>query len=144
LAILLSETRKFEEYYSGFAAYEKWIEKIRQLAERPDTKDIQHTMEIHFILWNSLLDARRAAFNYLVNADTDKKLTGGQKIIECYKKILHELENPPQLSGNNGRSDRSYGIAEIILGQAEALSRVYESEKEAIQMIEQEMGKKTT
>jgi hypothetical protein len=139
LAIMLAETRKFEEYYSGFAAYESWIEKIRQLADRPNSKDIQHTMEIHFILWNSLLDSRRAAFNYLTHAKTDKKLTGAQKIIACYEKIVHELEHPPQLSENKSGSDPSSEIAEMIRGQAVVLRKVYGIEKKAIQRIENEL-----
>jgi hypothetical protein len=139
LAIMLSNTRKFEEYYSGFAAYEKWIEKIRQLADRPKVEDIQHTMEIHFILWNSLLDARRAAFNYLVSADADKTMTNGKKIIECYEKILRILENPPQVSGQNQRSNPSAGIQDMIRNQANVLERVYATEKEAIHLIEKNL-----
>ena len=139
LAIMLANTRKFEEYYSGFAAYEKWIEKISQLADRSDSKDIQHTMEIHFILWNTLLDARRAAFNYLVRAGADKKLTGGQNIIECYKKILHELENPPHVSGRDQISDPMAGISDKIRSQAEVLKHAYHIEQEAIHFIEKEL-----
>jgi hypothetical protein len=136
---MLANTTKFEEYYSGFAAYEKWIEKIRQLAERPNAKDIQHTMEIHFILWNSLLDARRAAFNFLVSKDTDKTLNARKRIIERYEKILSILENPPQLSPQDPRSDPSAGIQDMIRNQANILERVYATEKEAIHLIEKNL-----
>ena len=139
LAIMLANTRKFEEYYSGFAAYDKWIEKIRQLAERSRSNDLQHTMEIHFILWNSLLDARRAAFNYLVSEDTDKTLTNGQKIVGCFEKIVRLLENPPQVPGQAQGSDPSAGIQDMIRNQAEVLERVYATEREAIRLIEKDL-----
>jgi hypothetical protein len=141
-AVLLARASKFEEYYSGFAAYEKWIEKIFQLAKRHDSEDIKHTMEIHFILWNSLLDSRRAAFNYLVSADADKKLISGDKIIGCYEKILGILENPPQLSGQDKSRDSSTGISEMIRNQAEVLNQAYLIEQEAIHLIEKELDNK--
>ena len=139
IAIMLASTRKFEEYYSGFAAYEKWIEKIHQLAERSNSADLQHTMEIHFILWNSLLDSRRAAFNYLVSEDTDKTMTNGKEIVQCYEKIVHTLENPPQLSGQDPGSDPSAGIQVMIRNQADILERIYATEREAIHLIEKDL-----
>ena len=138
LAIMLARTRKYDEYYSGFAAYEKWIGKIRQLADRPNSEDRQHTMEIHFILWNTLLDARRAAFNYLVSADAEI-LTNGKKIIESYKKILNILENPPQLSLQDNVTTQAAGIKDVIRTQAVVLEQVCNAEQEVIRILETQL-----
>lgn len=140
IAAKLAKTKKFDEYYNGFAAYEKWISKVKQLLDRYNIQDIQHTMEIHFIILNALLDARRSAFKYLTASDILDKMNNGDKIQENYEMMVNNLELASSISENIKDTFDLKKIIETIKEQADLLLDIYDLDKEAILLIEKEFN----
>ena len=140
IAVKLAKTKKFDEYYSGFAAYEKWISKVKQLLDRHNIQDIQHIMEIHFIILNTLLDARRSAFKYLTASDISDKMNNGDKILENYELMVNNLEDASSISGHFKDTFDLKKIIETIKEQADLLLNIYELDKEAIHLIEKDLN----
>ncbi|MEA3479332.1 MAG: hypothetical protein U9R60_14180 [Bacteroidota bacterium] len=64
LAVKLGKTDRFEEYRSGLSAFRLWIEELRKHAQLVEPGVFEHH-EVHLTLFNCLLDARKAALNFL-------------------------------------------------------------------------------
>ena len=139
LAVKLAKTKKFDEYYNGFAAYEKWIEKIDQVADRPDSKDNKHILDIHFIILNALLDSRRAALNYLLYAKKEEKMKNVESIIQKYEMIVKQLERLDFLAGKKKEISLSDSLTDTFRSQSTALKKAYDMEKDAIHLLENEI-----
>lgn len=130
IAIQLARTEHFEEYYSGFKAFEKWIEALQKYTDSLKSRNFDK-VEDNWSLFNSLFDSRRSACNYLENLNDVLHLKSGREIIELYKnevKILADFQN-----NNVPKIDsKAMWNPEIIDKQIHILEQVLELEKEVI------------
>jgi len=140
IAVQLAETKKYDEYFSGFHAYEKWIARLNGINNSYSQEDITQILEIHFIIYNALLDARRSAFNYLSASKAASKLANIDQIIALYKRIVSVLESSSTNFDQNSGSDFLKQIEEFIRRQTEILTKVLEVEKKAIHLIKKEIN----
>jgi len=137
LAVQLAKTENFEMYKSGFSAFEKWVEELNLLIKLRDKKMLAEKTEIHFVIFNILLDARRSAVNYLTALHADEKIKSGDKVIENYKKVVNLLKASSEHLFNSTGSDPARQMEEMIRRQIEDLRLILELEKKAIHTIEQ-------
>jgi len=139
-AVKLAKTKSFEEYLSGFAAFEKWNEELNSLLSPLNRKKLAEKMEFNFVIFNILLDARRSAVNYLRTIQADERIQNGDKIIDNYQKVAFLLkessDNLFQISG----SDPGKQIEEIIKNQIGVLTQILEIERKAIDLIEHNLS----
>jgi hypothetical protein len=138
-AVKLANTKKFEEYYSGFAAYEIWIRRLKNSVESFNQKDLAQIIKIHFIILNALLDGRRSAVNYLSSSDAADQLANGQQIIDNYSRIVDLLESSTMNLAGDENLDPAEQKFQFFNRQSDILSQAYEFEKKGIKLIEQEV-----
>ena len=62
IAVHLARTNEFDEYKSGFSAFDKWIDELKKYiaSEKPFEKGV-----VNPTIFNYLADSRNAALKYL-------------------------------------------------------------------------------
>jgi hypothetical protein len=140
VAVQLAEAQKFDEYYSGFLAYEKWISRLNKINDSYSPEDIAQILEIHFIIFNALLDARRATVKYLSALKPDLRSKNMDRVIKHYEDIIKILENTSNTPGNETRLDQASIIKAIFKKQSEALSEALLKERMAIELLKEEIN----
>ncbi len=140
IAVQLAKTNKFEEYLSGFHAFDYWIEELRKYSI-PDNKKIFDEDEVHVLLIDCLLDARKAAVGYLTSMN--KKLKKGSLIINNYKREVKLLQIARNSIIPSVQSKPESWTQEIIEKQIDTLINVLVIEKENIKLIEEELKRKS-
>jgi hypothetical protein len=141
-AVKLANTRKFEEYYNGFAAFEIWIRRLKSAVKSFNQKDLAQIIQIHFIILNTLLDARLSAVKYLSSRNIAAQFHNSEQIIENYRKIVQVLEVSSTNLDQHRNLDPEKQMAAIIQDQTETLARVYDLEKKTILLIKQVINDK--
>jgi len=136
IAVQIYETEKFGDYYSGINGFNKWIGHLNKYAKLKELRSFEHH-EVNLTLLYYLLDARRAAFEYL--SSMNYKLELGQRIIKNYENIVRLLEDTafnhlPSFDSNPGDWTKSN-----IIHQIEVLTEIREIEKETIVLIKKEI-----
>jgi hypothetical protein len=138
IAIQLAKTVEFEEYKSGFSAFEIWIEKLKKHSDSNKTKMFEE-YEVNSTIFKYLLDSRQAAVGYLTLMNKDNAMKSGDLIIENYKKevdLLKDLESNVLPSFD---SIKENWTKDIINRQVDILNQALSIEKETIDLIEQEI-----
>ncbi len=140
IAVQLAETKKFDEYFSGYHAYEKWISRLNKIDDSYTPEDIAQILEIHFIIFNSLLDARRAAVKYLSTLKSDVSSKNLDPIIKHYEDIVMILQNTSNTPENETSHDQTGMIKSLFKNQSEALSEVLFKERSAVGLLKEEVN----
>ncbi|MBN1187372.1 MAG: hypothetical protein JXB49_34165 [Bacteroidales bacterium] len=139
IAVQLAKTEVFEEYYSGFKAFNKWIEALQKYTDLPVNKSFDK-IEENIILFNSLYDSRHSAGKYFNIINEALNLKRGGKIIDNYKKeaeILSDIKNNILPGFSSKPKDWSN---EIINKQIECLKKVLNIERNVIEIIQNELN----
>lgn len=97
ITVNIANTENYEDYASGFAAYEKWAENLLDDArfENLDEKEFKSMNLTNAWCYNNLVDARMAAVRYLKSIETEfdgesaKRLTKTAKI---YEEVVAKLK----------------------------------------------------
>ena len=139
IAVQLANTDAFEDYFSGFNAFRNWIAILKDYANSSGNKKFDK-IEENWTLFNSLLDSRRSAANYLDNITGSINLKMGKEIIDNYRneiKILSDLQENvlPKIN-----SKSTEWTPEIVNKQIECLIKALEIEKENIELIKNEIN----
>ncbi len=142
IAVELAKTEEFGEYISGFKAFEKWIEELKKLKEPKKVKKYIDKTETNWIIFNGLLDSRKAVLNYLASEFYNEviKFNNANQIINNYKKsvaLLNETQKNILPSINDKPDNWS---KEVINKQIDVLEQVLRIEKETINIIEEELN----
>jgi len=140
IAINLAETKRFDEYYSGFHAYEKWIDRLNKIDNSYSPEDTAQILEIHFIILNALLDSRHSALKYLSSLKTDLRLISMDPVMESYEDIVKILEAAANAPGDETGPDQATIIKAMFNKQSEALSEALLKEREAIGLLKEEVN----
>ena len=96
-------------------------------------------LEIHFIILNALLDARRSAVKYLSAYKSAVSIKNIDQIIEGYIKIVELLESSNSYLAQKTDMDPVKQIEELIKKQSGTLSEVLNHEKVVIRLLEKEI-----
>ena len=139
IADQLAKTEMFEQYYSGFNAFKKWIETLQKYTDTSKIKRFDK-IEENWTLFNSLLDSRRSAHNYFDSYLDILDLKMGKEIIGNFKKevkILSDLQDNALPKIDSKVKDWT---PEIINEQIDCLTSILEIEKEIIELIENEFN----
>jgi len=139
IAVQLARTERFEDYYSGFRAYEKWIEELGKYlaSSKPGIFDMH---EENLTIFNYLLDSRRAVPAYIGSMTGTKKMKRADSIMNNYKEEVRLLEDAQQNTLPSLDSKPQSWTEDIIKAQIDILTQVLRLEKEAIAMIEEEIS----
>lgn len=135
-AVLLAETKQFENYLSGFYALEAWIRSLRTYAV-PDQKEVFKHHEVNLTLYISLLDTRRAAARFI--SSMGGLLDHAEAITHVYRQEVELLESGQENILPSFQSDPEAWTPDVIVRQIEILNKVYLLEKEAFKMIREEL-----
>jgi hypothetical protein len=136
IAVRLAETEKFEEYFSGFSAFEFWINEIEKYASKssPQKFDVH---EIQSILLIYLMDSRRSACNYITEMNNSYRINEADKIIDNYRNEVKLLEDLHQNVIPPYNSKPEDWTKEILNKQIDSLHKVLDLEKQSIQKIKE-------
>lgn len=138
IAFQPAKTDTFEKYYSGFSAFEKWIEELERHSILLKAHDFQEH-EVNLTMVISLLDSRRAASDYLIMMNKSHPMNKGALIIDNYKKevaLLDTLFRNVLPAYDSGQKEWT---ADILKKQMDTLSQILEIEQESIGFIEEEL-----
>lgn len=138
IAVQLARTGSFDDYYSGFSAFKKWIEVLKKYS---DSKKKFDKIEENWTLFNILLDSRRSAHKYLDNCVGLEEIKTGREIIANFKKETIILSDLQASILPNHNSKAKEWTPEILNKQIECLTKALEIEKENIELIENEINK---
>jgi hypothetical protein len=129
IAVQLAGTYKFEEYYSGFNAFDKWIVllKVKPFKEH----------EVNLTIFNTLIDARQAAVRYLTLMKT--KMKNGEQIINQYQKEVDLLKLARTNILPSFEDKAQNWTRDIVDQQIDILNQALQIEKEAIGLIKNEI-----
>jgi hypothetical protein len=137
IAAELANTPAFEQYYSGFNAIEKWIDELNRHSLLLKTGSFEEH-EVNLTMIYNLMDARRAAVDYLVMMNLSQTISIDEKIIENYRKEVRLLEDLVRNVLPSYDSGQKEWTSDIISKQVDALTRLLRLEKETIVLIEEE------
>ncbi len=138
LAVMLANTEKFEDYTSGFNAYETWVTDLLDDPRFEEADKGKSGEMTHANAWtyNSLVDARAAAVRYLRSISEDLGQESAKHISEAadiYEEALGKLKDgwkyapfPHDLKGGEGWT------AEMRHAEADVLKEVSALEKKAV------------
>jgi hypothetical protein len=96
-AVKMAKTKKFGKYTSGFAAFEAWaddLENDKLFPEGEEQNKIGSRAHINGWIYLSLIDARKAAVEYLTNAANEFDEPAKADILKaahCYKQVIKHL-----------------------------------------------------
>ncbi len=93
LAVSLAKTDEFERYKNGFAAFEYWIEALKDQTNFDTKKEYMGKMQPNAWIYRSLLDSRLAGKNYLIEVKDKIPLENLSLIIHNYDKIVQILRS---------------------------------------------------
>jgi hypothetical protein len=141
IALALANTERFEEYASGFAAYDAWCGDLRD-DERFESVDRERLTElVHFNAWSyiSLMDARAAAARYLKSVRDEMGAAAAPHLVKAqrtYDRIAALLDSgradapfPNQHAGVPWTSDHRHR-------EADTLEEVATLERAAVEELE--------
>ncbi|MBL7128743.1 MAG: hypothetical protein ISS16_07135 [Ignavibacteria bacterium] len=136
IAVQLARTDEFGEYKSGYSAFNKWIDELKKQSVSIKTK-LFAEYEVNSTIFNYLLDSRQAAVKFLTSMnDLMKK---GELIVDTYKREVEILENTKKNILPSFDSKPKSWIKDIIEKQIDVLSQSLVLEKEAIDLIQEEL-----
>jgi hypothetical protein len=133
-AVLLAETKHFENYLSGFHALETWINSLR-----PYTSSAQNVAfdrhEVNLTLYISLLDTRRAAARFM--SGMGGFVDQAEVITQVYSQEVDLLEAGQASILPSFEADPEAWTPDVLHQQIEILEKVLHLEKEACTMIQE-------
>lgn len=136
IAVQLAKTDKFEEYISGFCAFEKWIKELKKHSVSLKTK-IFAEYEVNLTIFNILSDSRTAALGYLDSMKN--KIKRADLIINNYKKEVALLEDTQKNILPSFNSKPKCWTEDILNKQIDVLTQILRIEKETIDLFEEEL-----
>lgn len=128
---------KKDGYTMGFQAYKRWASDLRDNAfyETCDDEQAARRFSVHQFCVLSLLDARKAAYDYLSSSNALQESEFFLKILACFQRIVRIAADLHQSldSGRtlNGPQSRQFWTAEKRSRQAAALDQIASLEQEA-------------
>lgn len=137
IAVKLAKTNEFEEYKSGFCAFEYWIEALRKHLASPRKKMFEKH-KVNLTLYYYLLDSRQAAVGYLTSMNNYMKK--GNLIIDNYKQEVELLRHAQKNILPSFASKPKNWTFDIISKQIDNLTQVLSLEKDTIKLIEEELN----
>jgi hypothetical protein len=138
IAVQLAKTDVFEDYYSGFNGFKKWIKTLGKYINTSKNIRFDKTEE-NWTLFNSLLDSRRSAANYIENYCDTINIETSRKIADNYKnevRLLSDLKDKILPKIDTKTKDWTN---DIIYKLVDCLTKVFEIEKKNIVLIENEL-----
>ncbi len=138
VAIQLAKTDEFGDYKSGFSAFEKWIEKLKNhtTSQKPNKFE---EYEVNLTIFNILRDSRQAAVRYLTSMNEKFDLKKGNLVLDNYKKVAAILNNAQKHILPSFYSKPKDWTVDILNQQIDILSQVLKIEKENIELFEEEL-----
>lgn len=136
IAVQLARTDEFGEYKSGYSAFNKWIDELKKHSISIKTK-LFAEYEVNLTIFNYLLDSRRAAVKFLISMNGMMKK--GELIVDIYKREVEILENTKKNILPSFDSKPKSWTKNIIKKQIDILSQTLVLEKEAIELIQEEL-----
>jgi hypothetical protein len=131
-AVVLAETKQFEDYLSGFHALETWISSLRTYTSSAQKVAFdQH--EVNLTLYISLLDTRRAAATFM--SGMGGFVDQAEAITHVYRQEVELLEAGRANSLPSFEADTEAWTPYVFRQQIEILEKVLHLEKEACTMI---------
>lgn len=137
IAVQLAKTVEYGEYKSGFSALEIWIEELKKHLTTIESKKFEEH-EVNLTFFNTLLDSRQAAVNYLESMND--KMKQGNLIIANYIREVNLLKNAQKNILPSFDSKPEAWTEDIIRTQIDILSQTLIIEKESIDLIEEELA----
>jgi len=138
IAVELATTSSFEKYNSGFTAFEKWMDELKRHSKLLKAGAFEEH-EVNLTMVYNLLDARRAAHEYLVLMNNRHPIQRGKMIKDNYRKelsLLEDLVNTVLPSYDTGQKEWT---SDIISKQVDVLRQILDLEKESISWMEEEL-----
>jgi len=132
----LAKTDEFGEYKSGFNAIAKWISALRENLHSAAIGKFEE-YEVNLTLFYCLLDCRRAAVEFLTSMND--LMIKGDLIINIYKKEIELLINGQKNILPSFESSSKTWTEDIINKQIDILTRILSLEKDAIDLIQEEL-----
>jgi hypothetical protein len=141
LAVRLARTPRFEQYASGFAAYEAWIRDLTKESSfaNADEENLGYLMHCNAWMYYSLWDARAAAARYLsVERGDNVGLFGGflSAAAEVYERIAGVLHEGKVYAPFSHRPDPRDWTQEHRCYQIEVLRHVMRIEEVAVALLQ--------
>ena len=135
-AILLAKTVSFENYKSGFSAFESWINQLKSYSA---SKKSFEPYEINLTMLYVLADARLAAFKYLEDIANRFRLQHSHTVINNYQKEHSLLK---KLIGKLPDFDDTVSAwnSEIINEQINVIEKALQIEQETIELLEDSLN----
>jgi hypothetical protein len=139
IAVELAKTTAFEEYRSGFSAFENWIEALTVHAASVETNTFTEH-EVHLTILNYLVDARHAAIGYLNILNEQIGLNHSDMIIGNFRKEVDLLQDTWKKILPDYDKASKFWTKDILNKQIDVLSQVLSLEKESIEIIEEQLS----
>jgi hypothetical protein len=141
-AVMLASTERFDNYLSGFAAYEAWAE---QLLEEPRfaPDGLQQTAQANAWSYLSLMDCRAAACRYLRTIAEEFPAARAQRLLKAadvYERIVDVLGGMHGMAPFPGQLAEGRYPLEHRQAEAETLREALALERQAVLEIEQALA----
>ena len=138
IAVQLAKTDSFEEYFSGFNAFEKWIETLQKYTASSGKGNFDK-IEENLTLFNFLIDSRRSAGKYFGMINDNLNLKMGGEIIDNYKKEVEILSGVQDNILPKFDSKPRDWSKKIISKQIDSLRNALDIEQNVIEIIQDEI-----
>ncbi len=139
IAVQLAKTDQFDEYKSGFGAFEKWIEQLNKQSDSKKIKTFEEH-EINSTIFNYLADSHQAAIGYLTSENKENKMNRGHLIINNYTREVDLLKDARKNVLPSYDSGSETWTSDIISKEINVFTQVLSIENETIYLIEEELN----
>ncbi len=141
-AVMLATTDRFDNYLSGFAAYETWAEQLLEDSRfGPETRE--QTAQANAWCYLSLIDCRAAATRYLHSIADEFPAARAERLVKAadlYGQIVDVLADMQGMVPFPGQVGEAGYPGEQRRAQAETLTEALGLERRAILEIEQALA----
>jgi len=141
-AVMLANTERFDNYLSGFAAYEKWAEQLLEdFRFGPDR--LQQTAQANAWSYLSLVDCRAAACRYLRTIAQELPAARAGHLLKAadlYEQIVTVLADMRGMAPFPGQLEEGRYPLEHRQAEAETLRKALALERQAVLEIEQALA----
>jgi hypothetical protein len=133
-ALMLLGTDQFGEYASGISAYDYWIGELQEMQRGSERDRLARILKVNRMLLGILRDARRSAYNFLVET-LPEGFPNGPEITDKYRMLYRLLDDSLGNELPASEADPGQWTGGIIETQIGLLNRILELEREATGLI---------
>jgi hypothetical protein len=137
IAVKLAETPYFNEYTSGFTAFQVWKNLLINYVQESRKFD---RSEVNLSLLHTFIDARKAAANYLTEMINMFPIENGLMIINNYLKELQLLQELHEKVLPGFNDNASAWTSDILKKQIQTIENVIKLERENIELIKEALN----